>query len=152
MHTFNVTLIKTYCDTIHYCTSRHNIMMGMRICVYTNIGKDDMINQTLKQEISLLEADFCFALSDPNRILMLYALSEKPLNVTELTNELGLNQPTTSRHLKVMRERGLVQTVRTGTTITYHLTDQRLIQALDLLRSVMRDRLTQRASLINEIA
>jgi DNA-binding transcriptional ArsR family regulator len=127
-------------------------MMGMQICVYTNIGKDSMVNQTLKQEVSLLEADFCFALSDPNRILMLYALSEKPLNVTELTNELGLNQPTTSRHLKVMRERGLVQTVRTGTTITYHLTDQRLIQALDLLRSVMRDRLTQRASLINEIA
>ena len=126
--------------------------MVMQICVYTNIGKDNMVNQTLRQEISLLEADFCFALSDPNRILMLYALSEKPLNVTELTNELGLNQPTTSRHLKVMRERGLVQTVRTGTTITYHLSDQRLIQALDLLRSVMRDRLTQRASLINEIA
>ena len=124
----------------------------MQICVYTNIGKDNMVNQTLKQEISQLEADFCFALSDPNRILMLYALSEKPLNVTELTHELGLNQPTTSRHLKVMRERGLVQTVRSGTTVTYHLSDQRLIQALDLLRSVMRDRLTQRASLINEIA
>ena len=127
-------------------------MMEMQICIYTNIGKDNMLNQTLKQEISQLEADFCSALSDPNRILMLYALSEKPLNVTELTHELGLNQPTTSRHLKVMRERGLVQTVRTGTTVTYHLTDQRLIQALDLLRSVMRDRLTQRASLINEIA
>jgi DNA-binding transcriptional ArsR family regulator len=127
-------------------------MMEMQICVYANIGKDNMVNQTLKQEISQLEADFCSALSDPNRILMLYALSEKSLNVTELTNELGLNQPTTSRHLKVLRERGLVQTVRTGTTVTYHLTDQRLIQALDLLRSVMRDRLTQRASLINEIA
>jgi len=127
-------------------------MIGIQICVYTNIGKDNMVNQTLKQEISQLEADFCFALSDPNRILMLYALSEKPLNVTELTHELGLNQPTTSRHLKVMRERGLVQTVRTGTTVTYHLSDQRLIQALDLLRSVMRDRLTERASLINEIA
>jgi DNA-binding transcriptional ArsR family regulator len=127
-------------------------MMVMRICVYTNIGKDNMLNQSLKQEVSQLEADFCFALSDPNRILMLYALSEKPLNVTELTHELGLNQPTTSRHLKVMRERGLVQTVRTGTTITYHLSDQRLIQALDLLRSVMRDRLTERASLVNEIA
>jgi DNA-binding transcriptional ArsR family regulator len=111
-----------------------------------NIGKDNMLNQTLKQEISQLEADFCSALSDPNRILMLYALSEKPLNVTELTNELGLNQPTTSRHLKVLRERGLVQTV------TYHLSDPRLIQALDLLRSVMRDRLTERASLINEVA
>ena len=109
-----------------------------------------MVNQTLKQEISQLEADFCSALSDPNRILMLYALSERSLNVSELTNELGLNQPTTSRHLKVLRERGLVQTVRTGTTVTYHLSDQRLIQALDLLRTVMRERLTYQAGLMEE--
>ena len=44
-----------------------------------------MVNQTLKQEITQLEADFCFALSDPTRIFILYALKEKPLNVTELT-------------------------------------------------------------------
>ena len=77
-----------------------------------------MLTQTLKQEISQLEADFCFALSDPTRILMLYALRESPLNVTELTNELGVTQSTTSRHLKVLRDRGLVYTTRQGTTIT----------------------------------
>lgn len=110
-----------------------------------------MVSQSLKQEISQLEADFCFALSDPNRILLLYALQEGPRNVTELTHELVLNQPTTSRHLKVLRERGLVYTTRQGTTITYHLSDQRLIQALDTLRAVMRDRLAYRANLINEI-
>lgn len=111
-----------------------------------------MLTQPLKQEISQLEADFCFALSDPTRILMLYALSESPLNVTELTNELGITQPTASRHLKVLRERRLVQTTRQGTTVTYQLSDPRLIQALDLLRSVMRDSLAQQVSLINEIA
>ena len=110
-----------------------------------------MVTQALKQEISQLEADFCFALSDPTRILMLYALSESPLNVTELTNELGVTQPTTSRHLKVLRDRGLVHPTRQGTTITYYLSDKRLVQALDLLRSVMRDGLTQRISLMNEI-
>jgi ArsR family transcriptional regulator len=107
-----------------------------------------MVTPTLRQEISQLEADFCFALSDPSRILILYALGENPRNVTELTQELGLNQSTTSRHLKVLRERGLVQTVRSGTTVTYHLADHRLIQALDLLRNVMRDRLSYHASLI----
>ena len=110
-----------------------------------------MITPTLQQEITQLEANFCAALSDPNRLLILYALNEKPLNVTELTNELGLSQPTMSRHLKVLRERGLVQTVRTGTIVTYHLSDPRLIQALDLLRNVMRERLTHQANLINEI-
>jgi|ERR1044071_3834740 ArsR family transcriptional regulator len=111
-----------------------------------------MINPALKQEIMNLEADFCAALSDPTRIFILYALSEKALNVTELTNELGIPQPTTSRHLKILRERGLVYTERQGTVITYHLTDQRVTQALDLLRSAMRDRLTHRANIANELA
>jgi len=110
-----------------------------------------MVNQTLKQEIIQLEADFCFALSDPTRIFILYALREQPLNVTELTNELGIPQPTTSRHLKVLRERGLVNTERQGTVITYSLADERIIQAMDLLRSAMRDRMAERANLISEI-
>lgn len=110
-----------------------------------------MVTPTLKQEITQLEANFCAALSDPNRLLILYALDESPRNVTELANELGLNQPTASRHLKVLRERGLVNTVRTGTTVTYHLSDPRVIQALDLLRSAMRERLAHQANIIEEV-
>ena len=108
-----------------------------------------MVNPTLLQEITQLEANFCAALSDPNRLLILYALSESSRNVTELANDLDINQPTASRHLKILRERGLVHTVRTGTTITYHLSDSRLIQALDILRNVMRERLEYQANLIN---
>jgi len=110
-----------------------------------------MITPSLKQEISELEADFCFALSDPTRILLLYSLHDAPHNVTELTQELTITQPTASRHLKVLRERGLVHAVKQGTTVTYHIADTRLIQALDLLRAVMRERLAHRASLMEEL-
>jgi DNA-binding transcriptional ArsR family regulator len=109
-----------------------------------------MVTQALAQEISQLEADFCSALSDPTRLLILYALAEGPHNVTELAAELEVIQPTTSRHLKILRERGLVYAVRQGTTVTYHLADPRLIQALDLLRTVMRDRFAHRADLMEE--
>ncbi len=107
-----------------------------------------MVSKTLVQEITQLEADFCSALSDPTRLLILYALADSPRNVTELTHELDIIQPTTSRDLKVLRERGLVYAVRNGSSITYHLGDKRLIQALDLLRSAMRDRLAYRANLV----
>jgi DNA-binding transcriptional ArsR family regulator len=110
-----------------------------------------MISQTLAQEVSQLEANLCFALADPTRILILYALDEQPRNVTELTNELGITQPTTSRHLKILRDRGLVNTTRQGVSITYQITDRRLIQALDLLRSVLRDHITHSANLMQEI-
>ena len=110
-----------------------------------------MISQNLAQEIVHLQADFCSALSDPTRLLILYTLSEQPCNVNELTSELNLNQPTTSRHLKVLRERGLVDAQRAGTTITYSRADTRLIDASDLLRAVMRDRIAHHANLMEEI-
>ena len=107
-----------------------------------------MITPSLTQEVSQLEADMCFALADPSRILILYSLNERPRNVSEITAELDITQPTTSRHLKILRDRGLVHAERQGTTITYHLSDKRLIKALDLLRSVLRDRISHRASLM----
>jgi DNA-binding transcriptional ArsR family regulator len=110
-----------------------------------------MITPSLAQEVSQLEAELCFALADPTRILMLYALEDGPHNVTELTNTLGITQPTASRHLKILRDRGLVQPERSGVTINYHLHDRRILQALDLLRSVLRDRLMERANLMEEI-
>ena len=124
-------------------------MMGLyiRLFAYKQVP---MLTPTLQQEITQLEANFCAALSDPSRLLILYALNEGPRNVTELANELVLNQPTTSRHLKILRERGLVNTVRTGTIITYHLSDPRLIQALDIMRSIMRERLAYQANLMEE--
>lgn len=110
-----------------------------------------MVSQTLAREISRMEADLCSAFADPTRILILYTLDEKPRNVGELADDLEIPQSTTSRHLKVLRDRGLVVTVRQGATIQYRLADKRLIEALDLLRSVLRDRIAHRASLMDEV-
>jgi ArsR family transcriptional regulator len=82
---------------------------------------------------SILEADLCFALADPKRIDIIHALEKHPYNVNQLTLELGIPQPMTSRHLKILRERGLVHSTRKGVSVFYALSDPRLIQALDLL-------------------
>ncbi len=106
----------------------------------------------LETEITQLHAEICAGLADPNRILILYALAQSPRNVTELCNELKMPQPLVSRHLKVLRERGMVIFKRQGTVVQYFLADERLIQALDLLRAVMRDGLAKRAELVEALA
>jgi len=70
----------------------------------------------------------------------------------ELAEMSGASQPTVSRHLKVLRDRGLVTATREGNTIRYTLRDPRVIQALDLLRAVMADVLTERAGLAEAMA
>jgi DNA-binding transcriptional ArsR family regulator len=107
-----------------------------------------MITPTLTQEITHLHADLCSALADPTRLILLYALSDQPRNVTELTQELNVPQPTVSRHLKVLREGGLVKATRQGTSVQYELNDHRVIDALDLLRSILRESIQRRANLI----
>ena len=106
------------------------------------------VTPTLTQEVDQLHAELCAALADPRRIVMLYALAERPRNVGGLAAELRLAQPAVSRHLKLLRERGLVRAVRQGANVEYSLTDERLIQALDLLRAVLRDRFIQHANLM----
>lgn len=104
----------------------------------------------LQDEVTQLHADICSALADPRRILLIYALHERPRYVTELSELLNISQSSTSRHLKVLRDRGLVQTAREGTAVLYSLADSRLVDALDTLRAVLRDRIHYRASLLAE--
>ena len=110
-----------------------------------------MVSTTLVQEITQLHADFCSALADSTRLILLYALANGPRNVTELTQELGQPQPTISRHLKNLRDRGLVIATRQGMMVQYSLSDKRVIDALDILRSIMRDSIQKRASLVEVV-
>jgi DNA-binding transcriptional ArsR family regulator len=49
------------------------------------------------------------ALSDPHRRAVLRLLLERPRAVGELVEGLGLTQPGTSKHLRILREAGLVR-------------------------------------------
>jgi DNA-binding transcriptional ArsR family regulator len=101
--------------------------------------------------VRISDAEICAGLADPKRILILYALSEKPHTVTELVSLLELSQPMVSRHLKILRERGMVAANRIGASVEYNLADSRLIQALDLLRSVLASKLQNQAALADSL-
>lgn len=105
----------------------------------------------LKSEIASLHAQICSALSDPNRILILCLLSDEPRNVSFLSDELQLAQPTVSRHLKVLRERGLVYARRQGQFVVYELADHRIITALQTLRAMVVDMLREQAALAHTV-
>lgn len=110
-----------------------------------------MLVQMMTPEISQLEADLCYAFVDSTRIQILYALKECPKNVTELTRQLASHQPKISRHLKVLRDLGLVVTRRQGVIITYELADTRLIEALDILRDVLRDHIAGKVVVMDKV-
>jgi len=61
------------------------------------------------------------ALSDPSRRHVLQLLRRRPMTAGELADEFDLSKPTMSAHFGVLREAGLVDASKKGTTITYRL-------------------------------
>ena len=124
----------------------------MHIIAYLQYRKGTAMLASLREEVHTMHAHICSALADPNRILLLYTLANGTDNVSTLAEEVNLPQPTVSRHLKVLRENGLVQCGREGHSMVYELSDRRVIQALDLLRALLADNLDKRAALARTAA
>ena len=73
------------------------------------------------------------ALSNPDRLLLLCQLSQGELNVSELENLLGIQQPTLSQQLAVLRREGLVETRREGKQIYYRICSPAALAVINTL-------------------
>ncbi len=94
-----------------------------------------------------LQADLCHVLADPTRLELLHLLGERPRPVKALTEITSQRQSKISQHLAVMRQRGLVRAERRGTEIHYSLANQRILEACQITREVMLQRLMQQGTL-----
>lgn len=102
------------------------------------------------EELDLLHSVMCQAVGEPKRIQILYALADGEMNVGALAELLTTPQPTISRHLALLRQRGLVKAQRDGTSISYSLSEPRLIGVLDMMRQILRDVLEAQSSLLED--
>jgi DNA-binding transcriptional ArsR family regulator len=70
------------------------------------------------------------ALSDPTRRQVLQLLRTQPMTAGALAEHFPFSKPTMSAHFAVLREAGLVEADKQGSTITYHLQISVLEEAL----------------------
>jgi ArsR family transcriptional regulator len=65
--------------------------------------------------------DLLTALSEPTRLRIVNCLAAAPLFVSDLQSLLDIPQPTVSRHLKVLRDAGLVRDTPIAQFVLYRL-------------------------------
>jgi DNA-binding transcriptional ArsR family regulator len=90
-----------------------------------------------------LQADVLKTLANPRRLEILHRLADGPCEVGRLAAELDISQPNVSQHLALMRAAGVVAAERDGREVRYRLTDPDVIVACDLMRGVLRRRLSR---------
>ena len=89
------------------------------------------------------------ALAHPARLFMLEQLKQKERCVCELTEMVGADISTVSRHLANLRDVGLVQIEKRGTQVFYSLKTPCVLDCIDCVESVLRTTANENLELIN---
>ena len=74
-------------------------------------------------------------LSVDARVRIVQLLRRRSLCVTKLTSQLGITRPATSQHLRLLRNAGVVKTLKRGLFVYYYLDRKRM----SLLRKAAND-------------
>ncbi len=82
-------------------------------------------------------------LAEPNRRRILDLLLKQPRSVGELVDGTGLSQPGTSKHLRVLRESGLVRVEKDAQRRVYALNPQALADLIAWVEPYRRAMATQ---------
>lgn len=95
------------------------------------------------------QARMCRALTDPKRLAILDALSDRELSVGEIVEAVGASLTNVSQHLSVLRGSGLVKSRRERTSILYSLVDPEIMVACRALRSVLLRQMGEQGRLLD---
>jgi DNA-binding transcriptional ArsR family regulator len=91
-----------------------------------------------------LKATVFHALSDPFRLEIMEFIRDGEKCVCEIVPHLNLIQPVVSRHLKILKDCGLVVDRKDGTKRLYSVTDARIYQLIDNITPELATALTQK--------
>lgn len=76
------------------------------------------------------------ALAHPARMEIVVRLKQDGCNVSEIQKNLGLPQSTISQHLKVLKNAGVISSVREGIKVCYKVKYKELQDIVDILENL----------------
>ena len=76
------------------------------------------------------QAEICKIFSNPTRILILWSLSDGELSVGDIARSVKVSIQNASHHLRIMKDKGILNARRQGQTIFYAIHDREVVQSL----------------------
>lgn len=100
------------------------------------------------KQIFQVHADTCQALTHPIRLEIIASLRGGEKSVSQLTETLQTPQGTMSRHLRIMRSKGVVVPRREGQSVYYQLGSPRITAAYEQMHQFVLEYLTSQSEII----
>lgn len=79
------------------------------------------------------QAAICSVFANPKRVMILWSLVEQEKSVTEIALVIGASLQSTSQHLHLMKENGILDSRRDAQTIYYRVAENKVADMCRLL-------------------
>jgi len=98
-------------------------------------------------ELYSLKAELCKTFADAKRLIIINELRQGEMTVGELARVLEFPQAVISRHMATLRDKGIVQYRREGTSVYYSLSDPKIGDACDMVHRILLDQIEKNREL-----
>jgi DNA-binding transcriptional ArsR family regulator len=88
-------------------------------------------------ELYALKAELCKTFADPKRLMIINELRNGECTVGDLAVAIKTPQAIVSRHLAILRDRGVVKPRREGNNVYYSLTDSQIMAVCDMMHQIL---------------
>ena len=96
------------------------------------------------KNIFKLQADICKIFSNDKRLEIINLLKHKEISNQEIMRETGLSKVSISKHMNVLKSKGVIVSRREGQQLFYSIANPKIIQACTLMREVLVDQHRER--------
>jgi DNA-binding transcriptional ArsR family regulator len=102
----------------------------------------------MRKELQELQAEVLGALGHPNRVRIVEFLRSGEQCVCKILPALGLEQSNLSRHLKALKEVGILEGRKEGVSVYYKVSDPRIFRLLDLSTGIIKREIENRSKIL----
>ena len=102
--------------------------------------------------VYVVKAQLFRVLGHPVRIRILELLNDGERSVGDLQAALSLDSSGTSQHLSALRQQGVLESRRAGTSVYYRIRDPRVSQLLAVAKQLLTSALSDTQTLLSDLA
>jgi DNA-binding transcriptional ArsR family regulator len=102
--------------------------------------------------VYVVKAQLFRVLGHPLRIRILELLSDRERTVGDLQAALSLDSSGASQHLAALRQQGVLESRRAGTSVYYRIRDPRVSELLAVAKEILTSALSDTHTLLSDLA
>ncbi len=84
-----------------------------------------------------MHANLCKVLGNERRLAIIWLLGQREMSVGEIAEAMDTSIHNVSQHLRVMKERGVVQGEKRGQSVFHSLSNPKFVQGYGLIREAL---------------